>query len=262
VEAFGAAVALLIVLLPGAGVLVRWIAFAAGNLPASPFQVAYSAPVSELVVTAVWSLRLTAFYVAYFFLTAEVFRWRRWRILFGYHTQPRGKPRDWRRAIPLIGIGGIFMVLGFGLIAYEFLNGSGWPYQLVTLIGFLMMISLAALLVRSPERPRLSRVWPVVIVALGVAAIGQGLVGSLQGTPIGRFSFQPSLASVVSDGRYQELGNADGNIYLQNCANGRVTRVSNAAVTAVTFERPAEQPPSALEIIGGKKLELGWRNEC
>jgi len=277
VEGVGKSVALVALLLPVAGVLIRYIAFSTGDLVgASPSQLAYSASVSQLVTTALFGLQLTAIYFAGYFGFVELLHVRNQlvhrRLARDGAKQLRHRPPLERSRWQWLLLRAPLVVMGTTAIVATVLTAvllaltPDWPYSLIAALGVAAVLLTARVVVRGPERPprKLRYIWPVAVVGIAIPAVANGLSGTLAGTPVGDYTFSSALASVVSDGKYRELGDANGQLYLQRCFDGRVVRVQTGDLKGVVFQRPTGSgSPSLVDIIAkGKKLTVGFQRSC
>ena len=235
VEGIGKAAALGVILLPVAGAVLRLIAFSTGNVAVSPLLLAWSAPISQLVATALSALRSTALLLLLFALSivglrlyarlmgSELWKWPHWfkwpisEELRRELAQPEWFriPSPW--VVPArILLGLIAILLGLAVV-WLLASMPDWPYALVALPGAVIITAIAALVSRPGDRARLRQTWPAVVAAVIFPAIAQGIGGGLVGTPVGHYSFKSELAGVVSDGDFQELGQSGNDLILASC---------------------------------------------
>jgi len=251
-------IALTAALLPPSGILARAIAFQMSFGPEWAIPMAWSAPLPQLAVTGLLSIGLvvpTGFFL-WLSWNREVRRHARWRQRLSPQPDRRRGRADWlvelwtsRLVNPLTLAAALALVL----------FSPAFPTAIVGLpLGALAAIGPLVSWRHRPQR-RFRDIWWVVVAVVLVADVTSGILGSsLVGFIQADYEFSPASTTMVN-GSYQELGEADGFLYLQKCGTDNIYAVNAGAVASI-HERPAQPPlgPSLYEtLLGASPLPLG-----
>ena len=138
-----------------------------------------------------------------------------------------------------------------------------WPGG--TLIG-LAGLGMGWAISRLEMRRQLTLYSAAVLVAAVscLNAVGAGLEGVGVGDEVNVYHFA-TKPGLPTDGRYVRLGEADGVLYLQSCANPNVTvAVNNSDVARFEIGQasPSETPNLILIVRWHKAPEIGYRPRC
>jgi hypothetical protein len=259
-EASAKGLALGAVLLPLAGAGLRLIAFATGTpLSASPYQLAWSAPVVQLAATGLSGLFPSFMLIVLMVLL--LFTVRRipvHRFSPGTEASLEAFRMKWRKP-GLAADALLLLVLLFFLFS--------WPTGIIGLISSGAIAFLIAGLVDHPEPWRLRHWWPLIVLVLANGAITSGLSGDLGGIQVGDYRFKPDASNIATDGRYAVLGESGDALYLFDCNHhGKVVGVAKTEVIGFRFQTPKErsatsQAPYDL-IFRHRSVEVGFRPPC
>jgi hypothetical protein len=225
-EVLGTAAALTALLLPAAGVLMRWIAFALGGVQPS-FDSALAASGTELALSG-FSAIISWPIIAGLAIQVGVL-WL-WGLKGGqaptWNDFKKSRQRDplffWNNhvLIPLGGIIGSATTLGIGFaIAFAGTYVAGFAARWGLSDKGKMTLPGAIL---------------AVVVALAFAATGTAVAGDIPGlTPV-KVHFDPK--SGLPDGSYVTVGH-DGDLYLWSCAKDKLEEINSDVIIDVIPSR-------------------------
>jgi hypothetical protein len=161
-----------------------------------------------------------------------------------------------RRTMRVLGV-----VYWGGLILF-----MPWPISL-TFVSSLLLVSILPLIARRTGRVALSQVWPLVVVALAIAALASGLYGDFVGNEAGNYHF--AADAQLADGRYAQIGEANSRTILMACSplTPTVISVADSNIIAVGIDRSKVQPtpfpwPTMFGALIGHGSTLGYRSPC
>jgi hypothetical protein len=139
----------------------------------------------------------------------------------------------------------------------------------LAITSFIGGISSAFLFYRAVERGHhsvLRAVWPSVVVALLLSALGAGLEGYVPGAAIGQYEFDKTQAPSTTDGRYVNLAESGTFLYLQSCESKThpVMKIQKDAIQQITLSRkdPFRRNPTLYGALRGKPFVLGAKPNC
>jgi hypothetical protein len=73
----------------------------------------------------------------------------------------------------------------------------------------------------------------------------------------GEYRFNPNTTGVL-DGSYQQLGEADGFVYLNKCGSTHIVAVNQQAITTVQQVQVASvNAPNLIDVVRGAKVPVG-----
>lgn len=234
-EVSGAVLGLAIVLLPACGFVMRLAAFTPLELNGGqqmPFILAWAAPLPTLLVDGAFSSLfavaiLVVFFLGNFFLTSQK--------LDAFRS---GKPT---RSRFLIAVG--VTVGAVVLLIWNSIFSAGFPWVLFSVpygvIGWWAGRNAAA----EKRRLRFADIWWTLGSLLLVGAAVLGLYGILGSTP-GDYRFTNDAHPVAADGRYDQLGQANGFTYLVQCTTKQLVVVGDSEILTVVPVLSTKPPPS------------------
>jgi len=249
-EVAGAIVAIAAVLLPVTGFAARTAAFAAG-LPLDQnsrwsFAIAWSAPIPEL---AVWGFAasvialaiLIVFYLTTWLLTHPVVR--------AQPDPPRWQTRTTR------GVATVLLGLFLAFV-------PSFPAFWIA-IPFAFAVSVATRkTINEGRRPHFFEFWWVLAAFLIVGGILLGLTGVVPEQAVAQYRFRDEVHAFVADGRYDQLGDANGFMFLSPCGSGGgVVVVKEEEVLAIAPLNSKEHSfgPSLFDIVvHHRAVSLGY----
>lgn len=242
-EIIGKVLALSAALLPPTGFVVRATALSLAFGPSIGVPLAWSAPFPQLAADGF-------FVVAPTYISAIVI------FLISRRVLPPGTraaaPRRSRR----------FTLLAMGLmVAPLAVFYPGFPGVLVgvpTVVAVMQTITRAF---SGGSRFRLREVWWLISVGLLLVAIFFGTGGAIFNLPPAEISF--ANGSPLRDGRYLQVGEAEGLVYLQPCGSADVRVVPTSEIKAIAFIPPPlsalfAASPSLWDIVANRRaMHLG-----
>jgi hypothetical protein len=141
-----------------------------------------------------------------------------------------------------------------------------WPSS-ITNFGTLLLVLVLPQVARRTGRVTLSQAWPVVLIALTLAAVASGLNGDFIGNEAGDYHFAANVQ--LADGRYTRLGEANNRMILMACSQpgSIVTSVADSQIIAVGVEPWRIKPPifpwpTLFGALTGHGPALGFYNPC
>lgn len=255
IELAGKVVALTTALLPGAGFLARAVAFEIQFHDSGwAVPMAWSDPLPDLAFTGLTSVVLAspAVLLIWLLLRYEQFR----------EAEMKRSPRFGRRVLILM-LGGLSLALVVNTVVLIGLivAAPSWPLSLFAIASGWIVILGSRLSWRGQAAKKFGDVWWVIVVAVLFAAIGNGITGILGGfIQVASYEFDPKTTSVLTDGLYQPLGDADGFLYLQKCGTSRIYVVNEhdvASVEPALHRLPVLLGPSLAQVILGATPTVG-----
>jgi hypothetical protein len=242
------------ILLPAGGFLARAIAFEIA-FPDSGWGVAlaWSAPLPQLAVTGFASLLVA--------LPVALGLWLMWNAEVISVRPPAWLGRHrWLKALFLLALG-VGLLAGLIVNALLFVFLPFWPTSLVSFGLAIFLILARPRSWRDKEKRRLRDVWWVVAVGVFGMNVSAGVLGILIGFGPGEYQFV-SGASQLTNGTYQQIGEADGIVYLQKCGSDIVYGVNELDVVAM--QTPATRwkfpiGPSLYDVYHGATPQLGFQ---
>ena len=243
-----------VLLLPVVGVAVRELSFLIGGVPVgSPFRLAWSAPLNQLVGTGINSLG--PFLLMLLPLPAAVVGIRKIRAAApGYTSSQRVST-----IVQFVAL--LALILAVAIFAPD--------WQLSLLLCCSTVLSLVVVLnrVRRYGRVTLTQAWPILAGLVLFSALNGGMRPVLIGVEPASYVFKPALTAAISDGRYAELGREDGMLYLAKCdsRDHEVIGVHEDDVSVLRLERrgPVPSNPSVWEVLVSHRFgTLGLASPC
>jgi hypothetical protein len=138
-----------------------------------------------------------------------------------------------------------------------------WPVPLLSLALLVPLFLGPRVAWRRGQTRRFRDIWWVVFVIVVIADMIGGTIGGLPGVVQGQYSFDASLLSVVPDGRYLQVGEADGFTYLQSCMTGTAYAVPDRLINSVRVDSNADllwnggSAPNVVAVLRGATSRLG-----
>jgi hypothetical protein len=244
-DTLGKVAALSAVLLPAAGVITRYVAFSTDPPTHGAWELAYSAPLGQLVVNGSLSLvGLAGFVIPLPF-------WVRAIHAFYQQTRPRVRSVLLREA-------GFAIVILVAATAFF----PGWPALLFfypVIVGGVLMVDIAG---HRPKPLTMQQLWPWVAGLMLVASVSYGLAGDVVGVGGRRFDFM-SGASLAA-GRYAPLATEGDMVFLQRCEGmlGQVVAVHQSAISMTTLDATSISfGPSLFQVVFTGKRPIGFGRE-
>jgi hypothetical protein len=259
-EGLAKALGLGAILLPVAGAVLRFIAFITGiPLTASPYLLAWSAPVTQLAATGLRGLFPSILLMALFLLLLfAVRRWPLWKL--SSSAEARLEAFRLRNRMPGLGLSlALLVVITFFL--------ASWPTGIVGILGGMASSFYLSSLIDHPDPWRLRNLWPLVVAVLALGAVSSGLSSDWGGVEVGDYRFKAEVSTVATDGLYAALGESNESLYLMDCKNpGRVVAVSKSGVVGFRFQHAKPTSliaQSPFEIVfRHKSIAVGFRPPC
>jgi hypothetical protein len=242
-------VALMAALLPLGGVLARSTAFAIGYGVDWALPLAWSAPLPELAVTGLYCLILV--------LPIPGILWLDWRLATISDASTTELPTSGRQRKSLL-----LIALGLALILAGWLI-LPWPVPILSLLLALPLFYGPRLAWRGKRKKRFRDIWWVVVLLVLIADVIGGAVGTLPGVVRASYEFDPSATRSLTNGSYQQLGVADGFLYLQKCGSRQVYVVDERAVVLQTAETGSSilllgaPAPNFVQVLLGATPQVG-----
>ncbi len=250
----GQMVAVLVVSTPAMGVAIRAVAFATDPAIGDPIRIAVDSPIPELAATTVSATVMSLFGLVLVIALLAPGQWGPLRqlpapdepspMLAPDKPMPAKAPEPGPRAlIPETGLHWMprwLMVLVFAVLlaGYPWFPG-GWITAIGTFVGgFILAVNVGHLRELSWRSAM-----PTILVVSLASAIGGGLSLRL---PAVEVAF--SATAGFSDGRYVEIGSADGFVVLRSCSTP-VTVVRVASTQVISASVPAREPQGASSLI-------------
>jgi len=245
-ELSGKVLALMAVLLPAGGFLVRAIAFSITFGSEWGVPLAWSAPLPELAVTGLMSLLLA--------LPFPLVLWYLWHL---EQRRERGLPAFSPRAKRLMRVWSVVSLLTFPIF---FFFTPGWPSPILS--GLLVVpVVLGPYLSWRGPRKRFRDIWWVVVVVVLMTDVIGGLAGVVLGFQPAEYQFNSTVAKGVSNGTYVQVGEADGLLYLQRCGERAIYAIATPAVSSIRYVQSAQHSvtggPSLAEVLLGATAQVG-----
>lgn len=246
VAALGAA------LLPAGGFVSRAIAFQITFGGDWAVQLAWSAPLPQLAVTGLLSVLLVA--------PVPILLWVVWRAEVRREARMRRPPRPStkppNRRDLLVAVG--MMVSGLVGMGAALILIPAFPSQLLSSpLGPLVLYG-ARYTWRRYGRPRLRDIWWVVVLVILFADVSGGILGFVPIFTKADYQFSPAVSSRMVNGSYQQVGEADGFVYLNKCGTNQIYVVNDQAIASAQQQHPAiTTPPNLVQVLGGARVTLG-----
>ncbi len=246
----GEMAALAALMLPVAGVVVRWIAFKLDEADMPALAIALSTSLPHLATTGLLALgELWPVLAAIpFFVLAE-----RRHISGGRHQMP-----EWTKTREGRLLAGIFAIMG----ALTLVFSRPWPViPAVMAFGFVSGAYVAHL--GGTGRLTFGHTWPIVISGVMLGALIAPLTGRVAALPGGYYSIDVRPKAMW----LYELGRTDTIVYFRTCNGDEplVEAVRPSDVRLATFEArlPRKSPGTSLwDMLRGKPLALGVQYPC
>jgi hypothetical protein len=277
VEIAGKALAIVIVLLPAIGALVRFVALLPGKEVSPRLQVALAAPLAELAGTGLAGILPMVPYVAVYLLvrsygpwiratlSARTRRGRSRRLLARGHEASQS-PRD-ELSTSHISVANIVrlspvLLLAAGLLLFL----PEFEVQLFASTTSLLTCLLCVRLIKR-ESPPFSKVWPPLILLLLLSGVVTGLYGV---APIPSADYRyahDEHRTNPENGFYFQIGNDSTFLYLVDCrqGRGRLLAVRSDRVAMITFQDSRETRPrgaSLWRVLHGPPLTPPGLRPC
>jgi hypothetical protein len=300
-EALGKASALATALFPVSGVIVRWIALT----PTGPaaFEMAYSAPLGQLAMSGLLAIFPTALIFAFAFraqpMVSTIRRIRSIRAVNEARQKDLARlksiimagPRDGSSEELNAGKRDVLRTLrrhNEELHAFVSLKDEQPKRRRLLWIALILSIPIAifgsvllaltsllagfassALFFRSVQKGRygiLEAVWPAVVVATLLSALGAGLEGYIPGAALGEYRFDRTQITNIEDGVYVNLAESSTFMFLQSCEvpTRPVVKVQKDTILTVTLvdKDPFLRNPSLYQLWRGRRFVLGAHPNC
>jgi hypothetical protein len=247
-EVIGTALALAALLLPASGYALRFAAFVPLGLDTDsqwPYILAGSTSLAILAVDGLFSSVIAAGLLWSVYVAPTIL----------IHPAVRTHTLGQRQSRVAIAI--LFAALALLAVFTPF-----FPFVLLLSLPNLILGAVVGYrAARHQTRLRFREIWWVLVIVLLGGAAGLGLGGGLGSTP-GDYQFKSDAHVVAPDGRYDQLGEANGFSYLIQCGTKHLVVMKDEEIVAITpAARGAHASgPSLFDILfQGRPVRVGYQ---
>jgi hypothetical protein len=152
--------------------------------------------------------------------------------------------------------------VGFvGLAAWLALTPSFPAFWFFLPVGFVVALAIRPA-IREGRRLRLAEFWWALALVLLIGGVALGLTGAAPNAAPATYHFKDETHAVIADGKYDQLGDANGYVALLNCNTRNVAIVKEEEIIALVPEHasPHDLGPSLFDVVvRHRSISLGYQ---